>query len=40
VTGTFAPGALERGMVKTDFTAASRHSCNGAAHYKTKVKPK
>jgi len=38
VTGTFAPHNLESGTVKTVFIAASRHSCNGAAHYKTKAK--
>lgn len=37
VTGTFAPHNLESGMVKTVFTAASRHSCNGIAHYRTRA---
>src|ERR1700722_20098982 len=40
VTGTFAPGELESGMVKSIFMGASRHSCNGTAHYKTRVKSK
>ena len=40
VTGMFARPNLESGTVKTDFTAASRHSCNGSARYKTMSKVK
>jgi hypothetical protein len=37
VTGVFAPHNHESGNVTTDFTAASRHSCNGTAAYTTKA---
>lgn len=40
VTGTFAAHDLESGTVKTDFTGASRQSCNGSAQYKTRFTPK
>ena len=40
VTGMFARPNLESGTVKTDFRAASRHSCNGSAGYKTSAKVK
>lgn len=39
VTGTFAPHDRESGLVKTMFTARSRQSCNGTAHYTTQVRP-
>jgi hypothetical protein len=37
VTGTFAQHNRESGNVTTDFTASSRHSCNGTAAYTTKA---